>query len=397
MYQIPANLLVTNPQSSQAAIEFLPVGSPSTADLQKFASMNNLPYRNISHVVGPVDQGFTGESTLDVEYLQSISPMAELWYITIGDGWMLDYATEAFGMNPVPWVHSISYGWPELFNCQQEVTHAHCSGITDLQYTNRANTEFMKLTSRGVSVIVCSQDEGAPSEQNEYCQLDSSQPIWSIYPAACPWVTTVSGTTVIDGSSDVVEQSVSALPPICNAGYTCAQGYLEHACTFRNTYYQWTTGGGFSSFAARPKYQDAAVKAFLAGTPQPPAKFFNAANRAYPDISAPGSRILIVQHGVVSVSAGTSASTPMIAGVVTLLNDARFNANKKQLGFLNPLLYEMKAKNGTGFHDVIYGDNKCTHAACCHYGYLCAKGYNSVTGLGTPNFGQMRTYVLNLK
>jgi len=109
--------------------------------------------------------------------------MAELWYITIGDGWMLDYATEAFGMNPVPWVHSISYGWPELFNCQQEVTHAHCSGITDLQYTNRANTEFMKLTSRGVSVIVCSQDEGAPSEQNEYCQLDSSQPIWSIYPA----------------------------------------------------------------------------------------------------------------------------------------------------------------------------------------------------------------------
>ena len=40
---------------------------------------------------------------------------------------------------------------------------------------------------------------------------------------------------------------------------------------------------------------------------------------------------------------GTSASTPTLAGIISLLNDARLQNNKSTLGFLNPFLYQNPA------------------------------------------------------
>jgi subtilase family serine protease len=50
---------------------------------------------------------------------------------------------------------------------------------------------------------------------------------------------------------------------------------------------------------------------------------------------------------------GTSASTPMFAGVVSLLNEAREQKGMKRLGFLNPFLYQ----NAAAFTDVTVGTN----------------------------------------
>jgi tripeptidyl-peptidase-1 len=50
---------------------------------------------------------------------------------------------------------------------------------------------------------------------------------------------------------------------------------------------------------------------------------------------------------------GTSASTPSVAAFVALLNDARIDAGKPSLGFLNPLIY---ALNGEGFNDITSGN-----------------------------------------
>ena len=64
------------------------------------------------------------------------------------------------------------------------------------------------------------------------------------------------------------------------------------------TYYQWTTGGGFSKYAARPSWQATAVTRYLASSALiPPSQWFNPTNRGYPDISALGSRILTIQSG----------------------------------------------------------------------------------------------------
>jgi len=164
-----------------------------------------------------------------------------------------------------------------------------------------------------------------------------------------------------------------------------------------NTYFQWTTGGGFSEYAAMPAYQSAAVGAFLSGGGiRPPDGNFIPTNRGYADISAVGSRILIIQGGLVAVSAGTSASTPIISGIISLLNDARISAGKKQLGFLNVMLYQMAVKHPSAFQDIKVGNNLCTIDNCCTIGYGCAWGWDPVTGLGTPNFVEMRKYVLSL-
>jgi len=53
-----------------------------------------------------------------------------------------------------------------------------------------------------------------------------------------------------------------------------------------NTLYTWTTGGGFSAFAPRPSYQDAAVEQWLSSNAIiPPQKFFNSSNRGYPGMT----------------------------------------------------------------------------------------------------------------
>ena len=47
---------------------------------------------------------------------------------------------------------------------------------------------------------------------------------------------------------------------------------------------------------------------------------------------------------------GTSASTPIWGGLITLLNNDRLNSGKAPLGFINPLLYQMWANVRILFH-----------------------------------------------
>lgn len=48
-------------------------------------------------------------------------------------------------------------------------------------------------------------------------------------------------------------------------------------------------------------------------------------------------------------SEGTSASTPIVSAMISLLNDARVQSGKSTLGFLNPMLYKMYADNPNTF------------------------------------------------
>jgi len=299
-----------------------------------------------------------------------------------------------FNISSPLFVNSVSYGWPEEDQCNS-VTNSNCTGITTGQYVVKANNELMKVAGLGLSVLVASQDEGAPSEANEGCELDDSHPLWPIYPASSPWVTAVSGTTLIGGST------VASPPEICTQGYTCGSGgggAIEHPCMPNETYYQWTTGGGFSKYAIRPSWQNAAVNSYLSSQALiPPNQWFNRGNRGYPDISALGARILTIQEGSLAVTAGTSAATPIIAGIITLLNDARFNMGKKQLGFLNPMLYQAAQAAPTSFKYINAGNNRGTIGTVCEYGYGCWNGWSPVTGLGTPVFNNLLAYVKSLQ
>jgi hypothetical protein len=55
---------------------------------------------------------------------------------------------------------------------------------------------------------------------------------------------------------------------------------------------------------------------------------------------------------------GTSASSPVVAGMVSLVNAQRIEAGKPPLGFLNPAIYQAGASTDI-FTDVTEGQNNC--------------------------------------
>ena len=91
---------------------------------------------------------------------------------------------------------------------------------------------------------------------------------------------------------------------------------------------------------------------------------------------------------------GTSASAPVFAGMITLINEALLEQGKPVLGFLNPMLYKMSSKEPKTFIDVTQGDNKCSAAACCKYGYSATAGWDPASGLGVPQFDAIKAYAL---
>jgi len=394
-------------------MEFLPVGEPLISDWKTFCKESDEIYTEYTTVVGPKDQGSNTESTLDIQYLTTIGSKVPNWYWTIGDGWAYEMALDLFNYanskGVYPYVVSVSYGWPEMFTCQSSITHAHCNGSDAEAYVIRANNEFVKANMLRISFLICSQDEGAPSEANEDCSLDrTDHPLFAIYPCSSPYVTCVGATTIgPEGSMSSHQQPTNnapfnreasaAFPPICD-NYPCALSNHEMPCEPNNTLYTWTTGGGFSEYSSRPSYQDTQVTSYLSsGAFMPPAnKFKNSANRGYPDVAAVGARILTVMDGSVTPEAGTSASTPIFAGVVSLLNEARLNAGKNPLGFLNPTLYSLYASNPSAFHDIIGGDNRCTIEVCCKYGFGAVEGWDAASGLGTADYQVLLNLVMAL-
>ena len=90
---------------------------------------------------------------------------------------------------------------------------------------------------------------------------------------------------------------------------------------------------------------------------------------------------------------GTSAATPSFAALVSLLNEKQLQQGRPRLGFLNPWLYSLESSSGA-FTDVTQGTNAIGFpSGAIHgplpYGFNATIGWDPVSGLGTPNFGQL--------
>jgi len=206
------------------------------------------------------------------------------------------------------------------------------------------------------------------------------------YPTSSPYVTSV-GATQFKWSGNSVTAEIGA-------------SILTGAII--------TTGGGFSSFQPQPSYQSAAVSAYLSSAgPFPPSFAFNPKMRAYPDVVFNGHNYLIfASNNTADLDTcpcmdlpvdGTSCSSPALAGLISLINDKLLSAGKTQLGFLNPLLYQMASAMPSAFHDITSGSNQCNRAYCCEYGYTAVAGWDPVSGLGSPVFGTFEQYILSSK
>jgi tripeptidyl-peptidase-1 len=186
-----------------------------------------------------------------------------------------------------------------------------------LDYADNVCNLFSQLGARGVSILVASGDSGVGTT----CETGSTKTFTTSFPASCPWVTVVGGTT---GTSP-------------EAGWS-------------------DSGGGFSSIFGRPSYQSAAVTKWLTTdtTHTAVSAYFNSSGRAYPDVAAEATDFIIVVSGSAEEVDGTSCATPTFASVIQLLNSDRIASGKAGLGFLNPWLY---ANATSGLTDITTGKN----------------------------------------
>lgn len=151
------------------------------------------------------------------------------------------------------------------------------------------------------------------------------------------------------------------------------------------------SGGGFSNVFALPSWQTAAVNEFTSKyAPDYGPNVYNDTGiaRGFPDVAAIGQKVATVFNGTTLGVGGTSASCPIFAGIVTLLNEARIASGKGPIGFLNPTLYA----HPDAFNDITIGSNP----GCGTGGFNATPGWDPVTGLGTPNFPKLREIFLAL-
>jgi subtilase family serine protease len=81
---------------------------------------------------------------------------------------------------------------------------------------------------------------------------------------------------------------------------------------------------------------------------------------------------------------GTSASSPQWAGLIAIADQIA----GRDLGFINPALYAIAndpAKYAADFYDPFQNNNGC----CGQPGWPASKGWDAVTGLGTPNAAKL--------
>lgn len=218
----------------------------------------------------------------------------------------------------------------------------------------RLNVEFQKAGVRGISLLYASGDEGANCKGGKYVPEG---------PGSSPYVTSVGGT----------------MPGLKG---------LSH---WPNPGGEWAiplSSGGFSNYWKMPEWQKDAVTKYLNTTsmPDPKKQGYNASGRAYPDIAAQATMFVVVSPLPLPGVSGTSCASPTAAGVFSLLNDLRMQKGKSTLGFLNPFIYE----NTAAFHDITFG----AQSGCP--GWPVKKGWDAVTGVGTPNYKKLAKAVLNL-
>jgi len=326
----------------------------TTADLTMFQSNCSVPNIAVDTIIGGNEETASVEASLDIQYIKAVAPSVPLTLVHLPQYSILDWANQITSLADPPLVHSVSYGNDET---QQ-------SGPG---YMFSVNTAFMKAGVQGMSILFASGDEGVCGREN--CGEQSAFPhivqFLPYFPASSPYITAVGGTDF--------------LGKVVGDEQVWARG-----------------GGGFSNTFDIPAYQQEAVAGYKARSDAnlPNQSLWNATGRGFPDISALGgqkNKFCVAADGEWNGVSGTSASTPVVAGIFARLNGLRLAAGKPALGFLNPFIYQ----NPSAFFDVKVGVNDGNPAGAQGLGgFTATEGWDAATGLGTPNYDALVTAVM---
>lgn len=295
-------------------------------------------------------QGWFGEETLDVEWVHAMAPGAKIVYagaqrntapldhalIRMIDQHLVDIVTNSWGING-------------------EYPRQYGHVIAD----ERA---FMQAAATGITVLFSSGDAGDVAASRGVAQAS--------YPSSSPWVTSVGGTSLaVKNATGVKDEWGWGTYTSKLVGSAPTQTATTVSGTSWSPWppaFQYGSGGGTSLHFAQPGYQAGIVPSALATTTTSSTGTviqLGSAHRVTPDISMvgdPNTGVLVgetyrisgdplVDAGCTPLGGGyeycerriggTSLSSPLLAGVIALVDQARFDAGKGAIGFLNPAIY----------------------------------------------------------
>ncbi|KAH8979045.1 peptidase S8/S53 domain-containing protein [Lactarius akahatsu] len=308
---------------------------------------------------GGYDPGDPGiEANLIIQYAEAMAcPTRYIYYNTGGTPysriddpylcWLL-YVIAQDNVD-IPRTISTSYGGYEQ--------------IMPLEYVISVCTLFGQLGLRGVSVLFSTGDCVFRDRSGE-----TSVQFLPIFPATCPWVTSVGGTT---GHDPEVAASIS--------------------------------GGGSSIYFPRQPYQADVISTFLQNFGDKYSGLYNPGGRGFPDISSQVLKLSYVLKGKFQFASGVAlylcvfptslcpasstqlvANAQTVAGVISLLNDYLISKGSTPLGFLNPWLY---GAGLPGLNDITSGSNP----GCNTDGFPAVAGLGSC--LGTLDFAKLEEII----
>lgn len=281
------------------------------------------------------------EVELDIEVMHAFAPGAviQVWETPNSDPGSID-AYNDMVTSDITNSNSTSWGQCELY---AKSTMATLDNI------------FAQAAAQGMSFFAASGDTGSydctnPTQPNPYVD----------YPASDPYMTGVGGTSLTVN----------------------ADGSYQGETGWWNGSRGVGAGGGVSQFWAQPIWQKGA------GVPSNPA-------RLVPDIALDadpltGYSVFVTDSGACTNAThscwiaigGTSGGAPGWAAITALFNQYRALHSARSMGYANPVLYGF-ASAGVGpspYHDITSGSNLT---------FACGPGWDALTGLGTPNVGNL--------
>ena len=290
--------------------------------------------------------------------------------------------------SPVPAnVMSISFGV-----CESSV------GSSEVTYWN---TLFQQAAAEGISVFVASGDAGA-SGCDTYFSTPPAKPQPNSPNAICSssYATCVGGTEFADTANPSLYWSAANGSDLNSAISYIPEGGWNEPFNQNSQLQAAASGGGVSKFIATPSWQNGTgVPASRSGRYTPDVAFSSADHDGYFLCFAAAQGSCVPSGSVLpfSVFSGTSAAAPSMAGIASLLDAARGEAQ----GNLNPGLYSLPSSLPAAFHDVtvstsgVVGCTVKTPSMCNNSvagtttlangqsGYLVTTGFDEVTGLGS--------------
>jgi subtilase family serine protease len=329
------------------------------------------------------DSGSVVENSLDLEMAASMAPGAQLYNFYFGAS-LLTQSLDSVNSNfdtALDAALSYDYGNNKL------AAISNSWGLTDSIDTVWDSLE-QKAAAMGVTLLASSGDQGnAPTSLQDHPQGQ-----WPSFPATATFdtygVVAVGGTFVnVSGiPTGTWDPRGTAAPP---SGYDAGNisGIASEEAWFSPSsdpaYYSGTEGG-ISLYVNEPLWQahSAAQSAIEYAAGQENVHYA----RGVPDIAASAYNTIVFYsetsgavNGVgVELVGGTSVSSPLMAGMVAMIDEA----NNVQLGFLDPEIYNISSYFAVNpgplnpFADIVDGHN---------YVFNASKGWDALTGWGSPS------------